>query len=729
MTFVAPIFLAGLLAGLLPVLLHLIHRHKAPDAPLSTLRFLRLSVQRTRRRKYIDDLALLVARVAVLVLLALALANPVVTTLGLLWGGGASTAVVILFDNSASMATQDAGKPRLETARKAAEQVLDHLREGDAVAFFPTGGPTSPEQGKLYSQHETVRQAVGRCQVNYERADLAGKLQAARALLADSDLPNREIYVITDNQAVSWQGLPERTEDAAADEPHVPVIVIQVNSDPVPNVALRNVRLETPAPAVGVPITASVEVFNPNGIGQQRNVELYLDGRKEQVSPTLNLSPGASLRQEFRFTLDRPGLHQGEVRLAEEDGCPLDNRLFFTVTADEQISVAVVTTRRNPVAYADDSFYLERVLAPTGASGWAIRPQVLTADALATEPLAGHAVVFCVNLPAPEPAVADRLREYVERGGHLFWICGENVRPEDYNRMNERAEGTLLPAKLAALRAATPAKGSWKIAALDRDHPALHGLTEPASLYQSVLVHKHFPLTLPEDAKGRVLARLEGEQPLLVERPVGAGSVLLLGTGMHVEWTNLPLRPLFLPLVARLTFRLAGVEAERSQVLAGRPFLVPLPAQAENIELEVTTPAGEVTRTPVKSDGRFFRFTETHEAGTYLFRWTGARAARPTACSVNIDPDESDPAVLTQEELTRRLGPETLVFCDDPDDVAGVIHRLREGQSLWELFLGLALGVLMLEVWLANGRRARPGACGQDRQAQPPVSTAIRGHC
>ena len=51
--------------------------------------------------------------------------------------------------------------------------------------------------------------------------------------------------------------------------------------------------------------------------------------------------------------------------------------------------------------------------------------------------------------------------------------------------------------------------------------------------------------------------------------------MLLLGTGVHVDWTNLPLKPLFLPLLARLTLHLAGAENERTMGLAGAP--VPLP--------------------------------------------------------------------------------------------------------------------------------------------------------
>src|SRR5262245_5413938 len=114
MTFAAPLFLLAALAGLIPVVLHLIHRRKAKEVRFSTLRFLRISVQRTRRRKYVEDMSLLVMRVAVLLLIAGGLARPALSSLAALWGMRQTSAIAIVLDNSASMAITDAGRPRFE---------------------------------------------------------------------------------------------------------------------------------------------------------------------------------------------------------------------------------------------------------------------------------------------------------------------------------------------------------------------------------------------------------------------------------------------------------------------------------------------------------------------------------------------------------------------------------------------------------------------------------------
>ena len=135
MTFVSAAFLLAAAAGAIPVVLHMINRQQAKKLPFSTLRFLRISAEKTRRRKRIHDVLLMLLRMAVLILIAVGLAEPTITTLGSFWGSGAS-AVAILVDNSASMGVVDRGRPRFETARRAAREILNELADGDQIALM-----------------------------------------------------------------------------------------------------------------------------------------------------------------------------------------------------------------------------------------------------------------------------------------------------------------------------------------------------------------------------------------------------------------------------------------------------------------------------------------------------------------------------------------------------------------------------------------------------------------
>ena len=210
MTFAAPLFLLAALAGLIPVVLHLIHRRKAREVRFSTLRFLRISVQRTRRRKYVEDLSLLIVRVAVLLLIAAGPGPARALEPGLALGGGRPAAIAIVLDNSASMAVTDDGRPRFETARQGAEQVLGQTARGRprGPAADRRARPAPSSAGSSAPTRPCGRPSTSAGPA-IERADLAARIQQARGLLDRAEAPSKEIYVFTDNQALSWEGLKE----------------------------------------------------------------------------------------------------------------------------------------------------------------------------------------------------------------------------------------------------------------------------------------------------------------------------------------------------------------------------------------------------------------------------------------------------------------------------------------------------------------------------------------
>jgi len=738
MTFGAQLFLLAALAAIIPVILHMVNRQRAKHLPFPTLRFLRISVEKTRRRKRIHDVLLLMLRAMLLVLIAVGLARPTVTNLSALLGGTRS-AVAIILDNSASMGVIDHGRSRLETAAGAAGQVLEELKEGeDEVALLPTNGPALTKEEQLDRSQAEARRVLSQCRVSYERADLAAKMRQARKLLTKSAAVNKQIYVISDLQALSWEGLKKEEEAAggaeekkkeSADEARpsaaeeaekaspsvaeeekeglqIPIILVDCHRAPKPNVSVQSVTLETAVPVAGLPVKASVVLWNTSSVPRQPRVELYLDGTKEASSAELNIPAEGRLSHDFLFTFQRGGLRRGEVRLAGDEGSKFDDRRFFTMEIDQGIPVAVVKPQRHEISYLEDTFYLEQALSPGKSGGWALQMSTLTAGDLMSEPLENYKVIFCVNLPAPNADVAERLRSFVEQGGSLVWICGDKVNPETYNEMNQGAGGKLLPAPLVDVRAAGPQanRDSWHISFLDKQYPALKSLVEPAALYESVLVFKH--VRIDAGSVPKVLARLDDGEALLVERSVGQGKVLMWGSGVHVAWSNVPLRKIFMPLFAQLTFHLAGAEQARHEAFAGTPLMLHFDQQSHPLGVEVLPPSGETLRLNTKDapdgKGQIFRYADTHEIGVYVLRLLEATRPTQIAYAVNVDPAEADPAKIEPAELQQRLGRTPLVLADNPDDLSATFLLLREGKSLWSLFLAAVLIGLVFETFLSN---------------------------
>lgn len=176
----------------------------------------------------------------------------------------------------------------------------------------------------------------------------------------------------------------------------------------------------------------------------------------------------------------------------------------------------------------------------------------------------------------------------------------------------------------------------------------------------------------------------------------------MLTTGAQVGWTNLPVRPIFLPLMLRLTFELSGAQQSRHAVLAGAPLMLPLDASRPS-GIEVQPPSGALRRLTIEDRaGSSFRFPDTHDVGFYVLRPLEARRSEETVFSVNVDPDEANLKKIEQQELQTRFGRTPLVWADDPDDLSSTFRLMREGKSLWDLFLWAVLIALVGESFVAN---------------------------
>jgi hypothetical protein len=485
--------------------------------------------------------------------------------------------------------------------------------------------------------------------------------------------------------------------------------MIDCNRTPKPNVAVQGVDLDSTAPIAGLPMKATVTLLNASTVARQPRVELWLDGTKEAGSPELNFAPEGRAKHVFPFTFRGGGLHRGEVRLVGEDGSAYDDRRYFAMEVDRGIPVAIVRAKRHEIPYLDDAYYLERALSSGHNGGWAIQPTLWVADDLMGESLNKYKVVFCVNLPALNSDAAERLRAYVAGGGNVVWFGGDNVDPAAYNQMNEQANATLLPTPLNDIRTPKPEdkRDSWHIGFLDKNDPAFGQLVEPAGLYESVLVYQHVRMAEEKD-KGnvKVLARLDNGEPLLASRDVDKGRVLMFGISARTDWSNLPLRPIFLPLVARLTFELADVEQGYHNLIAGRPLVLKLPDRTSPVGVEIVPPSGETLRmktTGVEGQpGQTFCYNDTHQVGVYLLRLLDTTSSPAVPYAVNFDPDEAEPAKIERQALQERLDGAPLVFAENPDDLSGTFALLREGKSLWGVFLSLVLIGLVFETFVSN---------------------------
>ena len=217
--------------------------------------------------------------------------------------------------------------------------------------------------------------------------------------------------------------------------------------------------------------------------------------------------------------------------------------------------------------------------------------------------------------------------------------------------------------------------------------------------FSSVDVTRYRALTPAADAQ--VVVRLDDGAPLIVDRAMGDGRILVSALSLDANWTDLPFHPLWVPFTHQLARRGSVARETRSWVIA--PHVLDLSREAGVL---VEAPSGNRVRVEGDSAPRGL---ELRERGFYELRAASVAigAGRPVA--VNVDLAESDLSHMDPAELVAAVTAEPGSGTDPSarPQLAGTPEELEQRQGIWWYLLLAALLVLAAETLLAN-RLAQP---------------------
>jgi len=315
------------------------------------------------------------------------------------------------------------------------------------------------------------------------------------------------------------------------------------------------------------------------------------------------------------------------------------------------------------------------------------------------------------------PETARALADYVASGRTLVVFCGPEVVPADYNRLlvdEVPRHGGLLPARLTGrVGNAVLKTTAEKITQVENRSPYLEGLVEAPDIYEGVLVYEYFRTDASGIPDSSVLARLSSGDPLLLYKPFGQGHVLLFTTTATTQWTNLPVRNLFVPLLMRIAHLSVRGQTERRNLVAGQPFEADLaPDLKGTATVQITGPLGpagetatEERETTPDEEKNLLRFAKTWHLGYYTFDVPEREDLRGLFAT-NPDGTESDLAPMADDKLRAALGAGEVHVAESFEQLIQQFEQTARTE-LWQPLLALCLALTVLEPMLAN--RVRPG--------------------
>ena len=696
--FLNEFFLWGAAAAVIPLLLHLLQKRRTVKTHFSTLRFLKLAQQRSASRIRLENLLLWLLRTLILIALALAFARPVLRTgaLGSLLGA-AQRDVAIVWDVSYSM-TYDSGRsPVWDQARDTILDILSALDSGDRVCVFLAHEDVTPLIEQPTADLDLVRSLVKEQKPRPTVSRLQPTIAAALNALKDSGKREREVYIITDGQALPWH-------DVAAVETDEPVTYFIAFLGPTNprNDAITALEIQPTTLLTNTPVRIQAKLLH-SGEGAETSVSLFVDDQEVGRRSALD---------QVDFTI--PNLERGRHTARLEtpaDGVMLDNPFYFLLQVRDQIPVLLIGAE-------SDVFFLSRALNPRGDQAW----RVTRIDPGAPLPPALHefpAIFLCNALPLPGQLVLD-LESYVRAGGVLTIFPGDNAAPGDYASWNS------LPAQPTAIEDLTPQRFALR---LDQPNDLLfRSIKLPSGTIPSVTIRR----ILRFDSAGRVEGDVSsspstnetaiatnttaaarsilsvGESPFLLSCDFGEGRVLLLSVSADRRWSDLPLSAFFLPLVHQAVQLRTGT-GEQPWRWTAAELAVPYSDQS------LVAPSGETI--PIRAlkteTGTSHFLDNVVEPGIY-------RRGEEAVLAINIPRQESDLSPLARAALP--LTDAHLAY--DREELARLVEQHRIGRPFTEPLIWLILILALVELFVAN-RSSRPRTSISDSLRLTPAGRVL----
>ena len=726
MTFLAPLLAAFTVATAIPILIHLLNKSRFRSIAWGAMDFLLKTLQQNKKQLQLRDLILMILRSAAILLAALALARP---TLAGGFGAGGDAATVIVLDTSLSMGAIDGAATRLEAAKERARAAATAAARGTACALVLLSDNATSELVEPTRDLGFVTGAIERVNAADGGTRIVVGLSKARELL-EKTTGRKDVVLITDLQATGWSAADDPAWKQAIGELQrigASLVIAEIGHGQINHVGIDRVAASDELVSVGESSEFVVTLRN-HGATTATSIAVDLlvaqgaDGRNEQkkvastVVPTLAAGATGQARLSWRFAAS--GVHRVTVRITA-DALPSDNQRHLVVDALDRVPVLVVDGTPAQAGQWSGGDFLRAALSPVGAAAAdegghsPIAVTRITPAELPSTNLDRYRAVVLSDLETPSAGLADALATRVRAGMGLLLIPGNQSRIEAWqSQLGERAK--LLPATIGKPRD-TKDGGGLALATDKLDHPIVDFFTEAEHrpFWAAPRVQRSYALDVAADDQAvRVIARFADGTPYLVERIVGAGSILLFASAFDRGWSDLPLRPAFVMTMTRAVQHAALGWSSRLAHLTNETLTAEVPARLGRARIQVANPDGTtaaMTPTPGPGNTLLVELPNTNRSGFYRVS-ADTPATELRLFAVNTPAEESDLTPLTREQAQGRLGALQAGYVAADEDAAAGMGRAKSGFELWPWLLGIALACLIAEMFLAQHWAPRDSA-------------------
>jgi hypothetical protein len=672
MAFYYPGFLFAFAALSIPIIIHLFSLRRHERLYFTNTRLLEKVDTKTKTQNRIKHLLILLSRLLFLSFLILAFAQPYLKVQDELLASGSTTGIVL--DNSFSMSAESSEGILIDESREKALATVNSFPS--AQSFLISSNEREISSGNSMSKKETL--------FRISSSDLTSNTEQINVLInrqinvfREKEIDKASIFVFSDFQKST-------TKLAQIDTTSSSLIFVRTTPELVSNISMDSVWLVKPAVRPGEEITLRYRITSYED-DVLTNIGLtFILNDEIKMRKGITINPGQSVDSSLTFTLAEPGFYKGEMHI--DDGTiAFDDSYFFSLSLKDGIHVAEITddSKNNFISKAFSTEPYFRFIKYSNQS-------------IDVDNLGKNQLIILTNLKNISSGLSSILESYIASGGNVI-IFPNQKSLDDLNGFLNRLS-------------------SISLGKTNRDSTLINQLASSDQVFDKVfegtLENADFPISLKRfDIVERGLSRMqwllrnEAGNDIFVKFPYGTGNIFLASFPLDEKWNTLPRHGLFVPLIFQIAYQ-QSLKEPTGYALNNITMMpvkknwvsedIPLHLINEMLNVDVIP---EVTTIDQK---KYIRIPESiNRAGIYRIERQGEIVGQ---IALNYDRLESDPAVLSNEEILLRLdslGIKNIeIITDKTSDIEQSIESLRSGIPLWKYCLIFALIFLAAEVLL-----------------------------
>lgn len=671
MGFLAPWFLAGLVALGLPVYVHLLRKQTTVPRPVSSLMFFEQGTQSSIRHRRLRYWLLFALRALLVLLLVLAFAKPFFRHNSVL---ASDKLLLVAIDDSFSMGAKDGGASRLDEAKRQALDVLSQKAGGQKAQVIALGG-----QMRLLTQPVADGRVLRAAVEGIAPADGHGSFgELGRGIRAMTETVHTpiELDLFSDMQE---SNMPANFADMVVPG-NVSLVLHKIGSGAAPNWTVESVQ--APGQLVDTKKARVLAVIAGHGTpAASKTVSLVINGN---VTSTKNVDIPADGRATVAFDgLDVPyGESKCAVRIDAADAFAADDRENFAVKRADPERVLFV----HQASDARSPLYFGTALGAAALQSFVLQP-ITPEQATEIDPTK-YAFVVLSDVPAVPSVLENVLIRNVEAGGSVLVAEGMSAAHREHIPV---FGGNVGDGHFYARGA--DAAGFAGAGEMDGSHPAM----KDAAGWKGA---KFFYASAVDPHDARVVAKLADGTPLVLDKQMGEGHVLLFASGFDNVTNDLPLSPLFVAFVDEAARYLAGEERMGSARVVDSYVQLRNPVNAQphgQSKSAVDVIAPDESRPMSLREAAVAQSFQLTRAGFYQVKFANGRDA---LLAVNADPRESDLKPVADDVLKlwtgAAAGQAEVANAGSPERQQGTSH-------LWWWIMLLVAITAVAETAVASG--------------------------